>query len=80
MGALETWDDAKKWAAHFRANRDRIDGILVLLPVFAPERGIADCIKLSELTKCRCWCRRIPTTRTSSTWRGAGMRSAARFR
>jgi L-fucose isomerase-like protein len=50
MGALETWDDAKKWAAHFRANRDRIDGILVLLPVFAPERGIADCIKLSELS------------------------------
>jgi L-fucose isomerase-like protein len=50
MGALETWEDAKKWAAHFRANRDRIDGILVLLPVFAPERGIADCIKLSELT------------------------------
>jgi L-fucose isomerase-like protein len=51
MGALETWDDAKKWAAHFRAHRDRIDGILVLLPVFAPERGIADCIKLSELSK-----------------------------
>ena len=50
MGALETWDDAKKWAAHFRANRDSIDGILILLPVFAPERGIADCIKLSELT------------------------------
>jgi L-fucose isomerase-like protein len=50
MGALETWDDAKKWAAHFRAHRDRIDGILILLPVFAPERGIADCIKLSELT------------------------------
>ncbi len=49
MGAVETWEDAKKWAAHFRANRDRIDGILVLLPVFAPERGIADCIKLSEL-------------------------------
>ena len=42
MGAVETWEDAKKWAAHFRANRDRIDGILVLLPVFAPERGIAD--------------------------------------
>jgi L-fucose isomerase-like protein len=49
MGALETWDDAKKWAAHFRGHRDRIDGILVLLPVFAPERGIADCIRLSEL-------------------------------
>ena len=51
MGALETWDDAKKWAAHFRANRDSIDGVLVLLPVFAPERAIADCIKLSEFTK-----------------------------
>ena len=50
MGALETWEDAKRWAAHFRAHRDLIDGILILLPVFAPERGIADCIKLSELT------------------------------
>lgn len=50
MGALETWEDAKRWAAHFRDHRDRIDGILVLLPVFAPERGIADCIKLSELS------------------------------
>jgi L-fucose isomerase-like protein len=50
MGAVETWEDAKLWAAYFRANRDSIDGILILLPVFAPERGIADCIKLSELT------------------------------
>lgn len=51
MGAVETWEDAKKWAAHFRAQRDHIDGLLVLLPVFAPERAIADCIKLSELTQ-----------------------------
>jgi L-fucose isomerase-like protein len=49
MGAVETWEDAKLWAAYFRANRDSIDGILILLPVFAPERGIADLIKLSEL-------------------------------
>jgi L-fucose isomerase-like protein len=49
MGALETWEDAKKWAAYFRQHRDDIDGILVCLPVFAPERGIADAIKLSEL-------------------------------
>jgi len=49
MGAVETWEDAKKCAALFRLHRDDIDGILVSLPVFAPERGIADAIKLSEL-------------------------------
>lgn len=49
MGAIETWEDAKKWAAHFRANRDLIDGVLVVLPVFAPERAIADTLKLAEL-------------------------------
>ena len=49
MGAVETWEQAKKWAAHLRANRDRIDGVLVALPVFAPEKAIADVIKLSEL-------------------------------
>ena len=49
MGAVETWEDAKKWAAHFRANRDLIDGVLVILPVFAPERAIADTLKLAEL-------------------------------
>lgn len=50
MGAVETWEDAKKWAAHFRSQRDRIDGVLILLPVFAPERGIADTLKLAELS------------------------------
>ena len=49
MGAIETWQDANKYAELFRANRDRIDGILVVLPVFGPERAIADTIKLSEL-------------------------------
>src|SRR5512136_1948445 len=49
MGALETWEQAKKWAAHFRAHRERIDGVLVALPVFAPEKAIADVIKLAEL-------------------------------
>ena len=49
MGAVETWEEAKKCAALLRQNRDRIDGILLLMPVFAPERGIADAIKLSEL-------------------------------
>jgi len=48
-GAVETWEQANQCAELFRANRDRIDGILVVLPVFGPERGIADAIKLSEL-------------------------------
>jgi L-fucose isomerase-like protein len=49
MGAVETWEDSKTCGALLRANRDHIDGILVILPVFGPERGIADAIKLSEL-------------------------------
>jgi len=49
MGAVETWEQAKRCAALFRAQRDQIDGILVVLPVFGPEKGIADAIRLSEL-------------------------------
>jgi L-fucose isomerase-like protein len=49
MGAVETWQDSKMCAMLFRENRDRIDGILVILPVFGPEKGIADAIRLSEL-------------------------------
>jgi len=49
LGAVETWEQAQQCAALFKENRDRIDGILVVLPVFGPERGIADAIKLSEL-------------------------------
>jgi hypothetical protein len=29
MGAVETWEDAKKWRAHFRVG-DHIDGVLIL--------------------------------------------------
>lgn len=50
MGAVETWDQAKACAALFRANRESIDGILVVLPVFGPEKGIADAIRLSDLS------------------------------
>jgi L-fucose isomerase-like protein len=49
MGAVETWEQVKRCAELFRANRDRIDGILVVLPVFGPEKAIADTVKLSEL-------------------------------
>lgn len=49
LGAVETWEQSKKCAALFRANRHRIDGILVVLPVFGPEKAVADSIRLSEL-------------------------------
>jgi len=49
LGAVETWQDAKRCTALFKANGDRIDGILVVLPNFGDEKGIADTIKLSGL-------------------------------
>jgi L-fucose isomerase-like protein len=49
LGAVETWEDAKKCAALFKAHQDKIEGILVILPVFAPEKTIADSIHLSGL-------------------------------
>lgn len=48
-GAVETWDHAKKCAALFKENADIIDGILVSLPNFGDEKGVADTIKLSGL-------------------------------
>ncbi|MCB0154900.1 MAG: L-fucose/L-arabinose isomerase family protein [Anaerolineae bacterium] len=49
LGAVETWADAQKCAELFRANRDKIDGILVTLPNFGDEKGVADALRLSEL-------------------------------
>ncbi|MGQ9626776.1 MAG: L-fucose/L-arabinose isomerase family protein [Anaerolineae bacterium] len=49
LGGVETWQDAQKCAALFREHREEIDGILVLLPNFGDEKGVADTIKLSGL-------------------------------
>ncbi len=49
LGAVETWEHAKRCAELFRQNADRIDGILVTLPNFGDEKGVADTIKLSRL-------------------------------
>lgn len=49
LGDVETWEEAKKCAALFKANQDKIDGILVVLPNFGDERAVADTIKLSGL-------------------------------
>ncbi len=49
LGAVETWSDSQKCADLFKRNRDRIDGILVTLPNFGDEKGVADAIQLSGL-------------------------------
>jgi L-fucose isomerase-like protein len=49
LGAVETWDHAKRCAELFRAHRDRIQGVLVSLPNFGDEKGIADTLKLAGL-------------------------------
>jgi L-fucose isomerase-like protein len=49
LGAVETYAHAKCCAELFRQHRDAIDGILVVLPNFGDERGVADTIKLSGL-------------------------------
>ena len=49
LGAVETWENAKKCADLFNRHRREIDGILICLPNFGDEKGIAETIKLSEL-------------------------------
>jgi L-fucose isomerase-like protein len=49
MGAVETWSDAQKCGRLFFEQRGKIDGILVCLPNFGDEKGVADAIRLSEL-------------------------------
>ena len=49
LGAVETWADAQKCGELFHANRQRIEGILICLPNFGDEKGVADAIRLSEL-------------------------------
>jgi L-fucose isomerase-like protein len=49
FGSVETLKDAEKCAALFQAHAEELDGILVTLPNFGEERGIADSIRLSGL-------------------------------
>ncbi len=49
LGAVETWSDAQKCAALFKQRQDEIDGILVTLPNFGDEKGVAEAIRLSGL-------------------------------
>ena len=48
-GAVETYLDAKKCAALYRANQDKIDGVIVTLPNFGDEKAIAETVRLAGL-------------------------------
>jgi L-fucose isomerase-like protein len=48
-GAVETLSDARKTASLFRAQGSRIDGILVSLPNFGDETGVAQALGLARL-------------------------------
>lgn len=49
LGGIETFADAQKCARLFKQHSDEIDGILVVLPNFGDEKGIAETIKWSGL-------------------------------
>jgi L-fucose isomerase-like protein len=48
-GAVESRAEAKAYADLFRKNRENIDGIIVSLPNFGDERGVAETIRLAGL-------------------------------
>ena len=49
LGEVMTHAEAKKCAALFRAHAEEIDGIIVCLPNFGEETGVADAIRMSKL-------------------------------
>ncbi|MBS1522423.1 MAG: L-fucose/L-arabinose isomerase family protein [Bacteroidetes bacterium] len=49
LGGVETFIEAQKCAALFRKHADTIAGVLVVLPNFGDEKGIAETLKLSGL-------------------------------
>ena len=48
-GAVESYEDAKKCAALFKQYAADIDGLIITLPNFGEERGLADAIRLADL-------------------------------
>jgi len=49
MVRFETHEEAKRCAALFQQNRERLDGVIVSLPNFGDERAIADTLRLARL-------------------------------
>jgi len=48
-GVVETYEDAKKCAELFKKHRDSMTGIIVVMPNFSDEKGIANTLKLANL-------------------------------
>jgi L-fucose isomerase-like protein len=49
FGAVETFAEAQRCAELFKKHADEIDGVIVTLPNFGDERGVADALRLSGL-------------------------------
>jgi L-fucose isomerase-like protein len=49
LGGVETFREARQCAELFRKHREEIMGVLVLLPNFGDEKGVADTLKLAGL-------------------------------
>jgi len=49
LGGVETYSEARACAKLFASHRDEIAGILVVLPNFGDEKGVADTLKLAQL-------------------------------
>lgn len=49
LGGVETYQDSKKCADLFKKHKEEIAGVLVVLPNFGDERGIADSLHLADL-------------------------------
>jgi L-fucose isomerase-like protein len=49
FGSVETLQDARKCADLFRQHSGEIDGVLVSLPNFGDERGVANSVRMSGL-------------------------------
>src|SRR3982751_5714616 len=49
LGGVETYADARKCADLFARHRSEISGVLVVLPNFGDEKGVADTLKMAAL-------------------------------
>jgi L-fucose isomerase-like protein len=49
LGGVETYQDSRKCADLFIKHKDEISGVLVVLPNFGDERGVADTLHLANL-------------------------------
>lgn len=49
LGGIESHADARRCADLFKRHQNDLDGVLVVLPNFGDEKGVADVLKLSKL-------------------------------